>query len=61
MYNEAFNECYLCGFTNAHEEFFTMASIDVSNNYQIVCLGCDDKYTLAIAEASYEENYNEYI
>ena len=56
------NECYLCGFSHLDEEFFTMASIDVPHNYQMICLGCDDKYTLVMAEAAYEENNNnEYI
>ena len=51
------NECYLCEFTSEDEDFFTMASIDVPSNYQMICLGCDDKYTAALAEAAYEENH----
>lgn len=52
------NECYLCEFTSEDEDFFTMASIDIPSNYQMVCLGCDDKYTEALAEATYEEGHN---
>ena len=58
MYTETVNECYLCNFADPDENFFTMASIDVPNNYQMICIGCDDKYTEALAEASYEENNN---
>ena len=59
MNTEVTNECYLCEFTSEDEDFFTMASIDVSSNYQMICLGCDDKYTAAIAEAAYEENHGQ--
>ena len=52
------NECYRCEFTSEDEDFFTMASIDIPSNYQMICLGCDDKYTEALAEASYEEGHN---
>ena len=55
------NECYLCEFTSEEEDFFTMASIDVPNNYQMICLGCDDKCTEAMTEAAYEENRHEYV
>ena len=52
------NECYLCEFTSEDADFFTMASIDMPSNYQMICLGCDDKYTEALAEAAYEEGHN---
>ena len=56
------NECYLCEFTSEDEEFFSMASIEIPSNYQMICLGCDDKYTLVMAEVAHEENNNnEYI